>query len=56
MRIAEKIKHGFRREPPTQEQLDARAEAEAARKQLLAERGKADLDIQAARNIVPPGF
>ena len=53
MKISEKIKHLFRRQPPTQEQLAARAEAEA---RASIERGKADIATEASRFSVPPGF
>jgi len=56
MRISEKIKHPFRRHPRTAEQVAARAEAEAAREQLITERGKADVATQITRNTIPPGF
>lgn len=56
MKIREKIKHPFRRQPPTAEELAAHAEAEAAREQISSERGKADVATQATRFVPPPGF
>jgi hypothetical protein len=53
MKISEKIKHLFRQQPPAQEQLAARAAAEA---QASIERGKADIATEASRGTVPPGF
>jgi hypothetical protein len=56
MKISEKIKHVFRRRPPTEADLAARAEADVARAQKSIDRGNADVASQAGRTSVPPGF
>jgi len=54
MKIGEKIKSMFSREPPTEEELAARAEAETAREQIREEeaRHKAAADA----NFPGPGL
>lgn len=43
VKISEKIKRLLRREPPTEEELEARAEAAALRAQRGADAGEAEL-------------
>jgi transcriptional regulator with XRE-family HTH domain len=56
MKISEKIKRLFRREPPTAEELAARAGADAASAQRSIERGNADIATRTDRFNPPPGF
>ena len=56
MKISEKIKRLFGREPPTEEELAARANADAASAQMSIERGNADIATQTDRFNVPPSF
>jgi hypothetical protein len=43
MKISDKIKRLFHREPPTEEELAARAEAAALRDQQASDAGEAEL-------------
>jgi len=43
MKIIENIKSGFHREPPTEGELEARAEAAASRAERAANVGEAEL-------------